>query len=133
MGDEVHWAFGAALRTAREQLGLSGREAARRAGFSESRWRQLERGTQSVNGVEQPVSTRPETVLKTADVVNLDPRGALILAGFNPDDHFVTAELAAFQRRELLDLFEQLNPDRRTAVLNLLRAFSTTSASGSSH
>ncbi|UKD50824.1 helix-turn-helix domain-containing protein (plasmid) [Amycolatopsis sp. FU40] len=121
---DCSWAFGVRLRAAREQLRLSRREAARRAGLSEARWRQLEKGTQPIDGVEQPVSTRPDTVFKAADVVGLDPREALLLAGFEPDEHLISSDLAAIQRRELLDWFDQITPARRAAVLGMIRAFS---------
>ncbi len=61
------------------------REAAKRAGISEARWRQLERGFESVRGIEVDVRTTPETVARVASAVGLDINEMLELAGFNPD------------------------------------------------
>ncbi|MFE3033095.1 helix-turn-helix domain-containing protein [Streptomyces canus] len=57
-----------ALRRAR----LSGREAARRAGLSETRWRQIVNGYQDVGGVRIPVTAPDETLVRMAQVVSLD-------------------------------------------------------------
>lgn len=71
---------GAALRRARGQV--SKREAARRAGFSEALWRQLETGEKSVAaGVVIPVSPRDETLEAAARAVGLDPADLFRLAG----------------------------------------------------
>jgi hypothetical protein len=56
-----------ALRRAR----LSGREAARRAGLSETRWRQIVNGYQDVGGVRIAVNAPDETLVRMAQVVNL--------------------------------------------------------------
>ncbi|WP_189160747.1 helix-turn-helix domain-containing protein [Lentzea pudingi] len=70
--------LGELMRTARTRLTLSGREAARRAGISESRWRQLEAVQQpGRDGELQPVSTTTETVLQIAAALALDPSIAL--------------------------------------------------------
>ncbi|MFJ8143284.1 helix-turn-helix domain-containing protein [Streptomyces sp. NPDC096013] len=56
-----------ALRRAR----LSGREAARRAGLSETRWRQIVNGYQDVGGVRIPVNAPDETLVRMAQVVSV--------------------------------------------------------------
>lgn len=56
-----------ALRRAR----LSGREAAKRAGLSETRWRQIVNGYQDVGGVRIPVTAPDETLVRMAQVVSL--------------------------------------------------------------
>ncbi|MEU0059868.1 helix-turn-helix transcriptional regulator [Streptomyces sp. NPDC006334] len=56
-----------ALRRAR----LSGREAARRAGLSETRWRQIVNGYQDVGGVRIGVIAPDETLVRMAQVVGL--------------------------------------------------------------
>lgn len=64
---------------------MSKREAAKRADISESRWRQLELGYESVRGNEYPVKTTPETVVNIARALALDPGEMLELAGFDPE------------------------------------------------
>jgi hypothetical protein len=63
--------------------GLSKREAARRAGVSEGRWRQVVTGRHTSGGVQIPVNPKPETVIKMAQGVGADPRRALDLAGLD--------------------------------------------------
>lgn len=65
---------GELIRSARKSAGLSIREAARRAGFSEGRWRQIESGYQSVQkGVFIPSPGPANTVARMARVVDLTP------------------------------------------------------------
>lgn len=55
-------------------LGLSGREAARRAGISESRWRQIVTGWQPAGaGNRIPANPSPRTIVAMALAVQLDP------------------------------------------------------------
>ncbi|AUI63000.1 helix-turn-helix transcriptional regulator [Amycolatopsis sp. BJA-103] len=118
------WEFGTLLRRARTRLKLSGREAARRAGISESRWRQLETGTQPSDSAEPAaVGTTPETVLKVAKVVGLDEREALTLAGFDPDNHIFNEEVDAVLRREMLDAYDQLSRSQQRALVDLIQSF----------
>lgn len=54
---------GQLLKEGRESVGLSKREAARVAGFSEITWRQLEDGERQISrGVKVPVSPKDETL-----------------------------------------------------------------------
>lgn len=62
---------------------MSKREAARRSGIAEARWRQITTGVQRVSGVEVPVSTRPETLRRMAEAVGADPAEVLAAAGFD--------------------------------------------------
>lgn len=118
------WEFGVLLRRARTRLKLSVRESARRAGISESRWRQLESGAQPAEGSElTTVSTTPETVLKVSKVVGLDEREALLHAGFVPDDHLRSDEVDAVLRREMLDIYDQLSFNQRRALIDFIRSF----------
>ncbi|GAB7041185.1 MULTISPECIES: helix-turn-helix domain-containing protein [Catenuloplanes] len=65
---------------------LSAREAARRAGISEGRWRQVVTGRQSVGGGQTiEISTKPATVAAMARAVGLDPRPVVEAAGFAYD------------------------------------------------
>ncbi|MGW1740504.1 helix-turn-helix domain-containing protein [Nocardia sp. NPDC001965] len=79
------WAFGQRVQQAREAAPLSKREAAKRAGISESRWRQLELGWERVRGIVVDVRTTPETIARMASAVGLDINEMLELAGFNPE------------------------------------------------
>ena len=83
--------WGALITTALRQAGLSAREAARRAGLSEGRWRQITSGYQVVSaGVYAPVRGPEATVARMAAVAGVTP-AQLELAG-RPD---AAAALAA--------------------------------------
>lgn len=73
-------------------LHLAVREAARRAGISEARWRQVVSGWQSGRaGARIPAMPRPRTVVAMARAVDVDPAHALAAAGLK----ISTAGLAA--------------------------------------
>jgi len=63
---------------------LSKREAARLAGISEGRWRQVVTGVQKAGGMEIPANPRRKTVIAMANAVRADIDEALRLAGFEP-------------------------------------------------
>lgn len=65
---------------------LSKRQAARRAGISEGRWRQIVTGQQKAGGVVIPVNPRKDTVIAMAEAVGADVSDALVAAGFDPVD-----------------------------------------------
>ena len=66
--------WGALITTALRQAGLSAREAARRAGLSEGRWRQITSGYQVVSaGVYAPVRGPDATVARMAAVAGVTP------------------------------------------------------------
>ena len=115
--------LGTLLSGARQQLRLSGRAAAKRAGLSESRWRQLEAGIYLVEGEPRPVTAPPDTVLRAADAVGLDPRRALLAAGFAPDEHLLDDELRAQLCRQALDELDRLDLDQLRALVGFLRTF----------
>ncbi len=62
------------LSEARTRLGLSKRQAARRAGISEGTWRQLERGPTLQNNTLYVNQTRPENLYAAAQAVGVDPK-----------------------------------------------------------
>ncbi|WP_204061455.1 helix-turn-helix domain-containing protein [Microbispora corallina] len=62
---------GEALEAARAKLGISQNEAARRAGMSGTRWRQIVNGVQSTAGITVPVKASAETLARMAKAVNL--------------------------------------------------------------
>lgn len=77
--------LGHLLEEAREQvLRISGREAARRAGITEARWRQVVRGVQTRrDGRQVPANPKPVTVVAMALAVEIDPAEALDTAGID--------------------------------------------------
>lgn len=64
---------GIALEAARERLGISQREAARRAGISETRWRQITKGFHKTGGVLVPNRGPAETIARMAVAVEMEP------------------------------------------------------------
>jgi len=64
--------------------GMSKREAARRAGISEGRWRQVVTGVQSAGGTTIPVNPRRETLIAMAKAVQADVDDVLKAAGMEP-------------------------------------------------
>ncbi len=73
--------LGALLEQAREARGLSKREAARRAGISDGRWRQVVSGEQKSGELTIPVNPRASTVISMARAVGVDEGEALRAAG----------------------------------------------------
>lgn len=73
--------LGKLLEDARNTLGLSKREAARRSGFSEARWRQVVTGLQNTKDVNTPSKPKSSTVAAMARAVGVDVDEALRLAG----------------------------------------------------
>ncbi len=65
---------GSAITAALKKSGLSAREAAKRAGLSEGRWRQIASGYQRPRaGVVVEVTAPPDTLARMAVVVGLTP------------------------------------------------------------
>ena len=75
---------GAHLKDAREARGLSKRKAARLAGVSESRWRQVENGVQVREGELAPATATPETLVRMGRAVGIDGAAILDEAGYDP-------------------------------------------------
>jgi transcriptional regulator with XRE-family HTH domain len=86
---ETLTALGVLIERARAELRISAREAARRAGISPTRWRQVVTGEQIKNGRPVPVNPTARTVVAMALAVLADPAGALAAAGLT-----VPADLA---------------------------------------
>lgn len=61
------------IATAQKSSRLSNRKAAKKAGMSEGRWRQIIQGYQTVSGVHVPVSAPAETLARMAQVVGATP------------------------------------------------------------
>nr|WP_107120770.1 helix-turn-helix transcriptional regulator [Streptomyces corchorusii] len=61
----------ALIKEALRRSRLSGREAARRAGMSETRWRQIVNGYQDIKGVRVAVQAPDETLARVAQAVGI--------------------------------------------------------------
>ncbi|NUR80741.1 MAG: helix-turn-helix transcriptional regulator [Dermatophilaceae bacterium] len=87
------WPLGPKLKAAREALGLTKREAARRADISEQLWRRLESGYYTVQGERVPLRGRDgqnvgvtrETAISAARAVGLQPNEVLAIVGLAPE------------------------------------------------
>lgn len=126
------WLLGPVLQDARERLGISKREAARRASISEQLWRRLETGYYTVQGERIPLTGRDgknkgasaDTVRAAALAVGMDVREALALVGYS-EDVFDEAPLEKAEKefKKLYDVFEDAwGPDiARIAMRNVQR------------
>ncbi|WP_280273433.1 helix-turn-helix domain-containing protein [Nocardia wallacei] len=79
------WELGRRMEQGRLAAGLSKRQAAKRAGISDGRWRQLEAGVETIRGKTFPVKTTPETVARIASALQQPVDELLEVAGFDPD------------------------------------------------
>jgi transcriptional regulator with XRE-family HTH domain len=110
--------WGALIAAALKRAGLSAREAARRAGISEGRWRQITGGYQVVSpGVYAQVRGPAATLAKMAAVAGVTP-AELRLAGRED----AAAELARQQgdrasSEEMLERVRALDTDQARALL----------------
>lgn len=124
---------GELITAALKRKKMSAREAARRAGISDARWRQITSGYQTVSGTRVPVSAPAETVARMAQVVGVTSE-QLATAGREdaaealrdlappgepeqgpPTVEELAAELAEVKRknRELEQRFEQFEAKQR--------------------
>ncbi len=79
------WELGRRIEAARVAARLSKRQAAKRAGISDGRWRQLEAGHETVRGQIYSVKTTPATIARIASALGLPLDELLELAGLEPD------------------------------------------------
>jgi hypothetical protein len=94
--------LGQLLEHARQKvMHISGREAARLAGMSEGRWRQIVRGVQAKAGMDIPVTAPARTIVAMALAVEVDPAEALRAAGFDVAEEDIQA-MADRRRRPKL-------------------------------
>jgi transcriptional regulator with XRE-family HTH domain len=112
------WPLGDLLRTARERrkLGIAG--AAKRAGMSQGKWHQIERGVRAVAGGHVPFRPKPDDIVTAARAVFVDPREALRAADYDPEKD--APDLAAsptITSAELAAKLQRLTPAQRAAVL----------------
>jgi transcriptional regulator with XRE-family HTH domain len=110
--------WGALLTKALSRAKLSAREAARRAGISEGRWRQIAGGYQVVSaGVYAPVRGPADTLARMAAVVGVTP--AQLRRAGRPDAARALAagEQDAEMSQELLQRVRELNSDQARELL----------------
>lgn len=82
-GDDDLSPLGRLLEQARNRLGISKREAARRARISDTRWRQVVRGYEIVGARRVSALAGPLTITRMAIAVDMHPADALHAAGKN--------------------------------------------------
>lgn len=110
--------WGALLTKALGRAKLSAREAARRSGISEGRWRQIAGGYQVVSaGVYAPVRGPAGTLARMAAVVGVTP--AQLRQAGRPDAARALADgpQDAEMSQELLQRVKELNSDQARELL----------------
>ena len=110
--------WGAALTKALADARLSAREASRRAGISEGRWRQIASGYQVVSsGVYAPVHGPAETLAKMAAVAGVTP--AQLTGAGRPDaaDALVSREQADASHEQMLQRVREMSPEQARELL----------------
>jgi len=101
---------------------MSKREAARRAGISEGRWRQIVTGVQRMGkGNVIPTTSKPETLTAMARAVRADLHAVLTAAGFEAPTEDLSAPVGAGVDPELLAEMADLNPVRVQRVKDFIR------------
>jgi transcriptional regulator with XRE-family HTH domain len=109
--------WGALITAALRQAGLSAREAARRAGLSEGRWRQITSGYQVVSaGVYAPVRGPAATLARMASVAGVTP-GQLEQAGRADAAAVLAAAPAASAGDAILQRVREMNSDQARELL----------------
>ena len=96
------WLPGRILQTAREQAGLSKRQAARTAGITPTFYKRIEDGGHYLDGEFTPVNPSVGKLIAAAQAVGAVPQAGLAAAGDDPAD---------LQRKTLHNKVEGL-PDR---------------------
>lgn len=116
------WPAGRLLQAAREQKGLSMRAAAKIAGISESRWRQIECGWKKTNGDLIETRPTPLNLVKCAKAVGAAPDELLVAAGMK------NAVTTSATRDDLHAVVDTLTPAEVTAVLGFIAGIQTEQA-----
>jgi hypothetical protein len=110
--------WGALLTKALAGVQLSARKAARRAGISEGRWRQIASGYQVVSsGVYAPVHGPAETLAKMAAVAGVTP--AQLTDAGRPDAAaaLVSREEADASHEQMLQRVREMSPEQARELL----------------
>ncbi|WP_190824729.1 helix-turn-helix domain-containing protein [Saccharopolyspora pogona] len=117
------WPLGDLLKKARERrkLGIAG--AAKRAGMSQGKWHQIERGVRAVAGGYKPFRPKPDDIVTAARAVNADPREALRAAGYDPKIDAPDLEATpTITVSELAAKLKRMTPGQRSAVLGMINS-----------
>lgn len=108
--------LGYELGIARQRMGLSKREAARRAGLSDGAWRHLESGVKVVYGRTVLPNPRPENLVSAAQAVGIPPVKLFAIVGRE-----APSELAeATSDDELAAEIRNLRPEDRQMIERLV-------------
>ena len=109
--------WGALITGALRTAGLSAREAARRAGISEGRWRQITSGYQVVSaGVYAPVRGPAATLARMASVAGVTP-ARLEQAGRADAAAILAASSATDASEAILQRVREMNTDQARELL----------------
>lgn len=109
--------WGALIIAALAREGLSVREAARRAGLSEGRWRQITAGYQVVSpGVYAPVRGPAATLARMARVAGVTP-AQLRMAGREDAAGVLTAQVGRSESEEIIERVRALDADQARELL----------------
>lgn len=122
---------GRLIEEARERLDISQNEAAKRAGMSGTRWRQITYGEASGGpGIKNPVHGNPETIAKMAHVVEVTVEqleevgredAARVLAGFiKAETHVPELVLDDPHLHKIIKLWPQTVEWQRRAFVGFL-------------
>jgi hypothetical protein len=109
--------WGALLTEALATAKLSAREAARRAGISEGRWRQIAGGYQVVSpGVYAPVHGPAQTLARMAAAVGVTP-AQLTRAGRPDAAKALASQDADAGYQQMLQRVREMNPEQARELL----------------
>jgi hypothetical protein len=109
--------WGALLIKALAGAKISAREAARRAGISEGRWRQIASGYQVVSpGVYAPVQGPGPTLARMAGVVGVTP-AQLTQAGRPDAAKALASQDADASHEQMLQRVRKMNPEQARELL----------------
>lgn len=133
MSDEALTPLGELLEQARTKvLRISAREAARRAGISSTRWKQVVTGVAVRAGVPTQVRSRERTLVAMALAVGVEPGEALQAAGVDASEQSVEAMVAEARQpaaapvvrpgaRKLVDEIERIKGMRSISPKDRIR------------
>lgn len=114
---DEQWEAGARIQRARGTMSI--REAARRAGISEARWRHIEKGYQPIGGHQVPVNPRTENVVAIAKAVGMDPAELFRIMGRDDYREMVDVEVPGEGGETIVVTFVvkgRLSPEERRRV-----------------
>lgn len=118
---EMWVAVGARLKAARKHLGISAREAARRAKLSDAQYLAMEAGYRTVRaGQTLTVNPKDETLIAAAQAVRLDPAVLFAIIGrpYQPDPEPIQVAASGAVMEEL----RQEDPDTYATLEAAARA-----------